>query len=115
MSSSPRWPAWRSSGWRLFFGLRDRFAAPHGPDEVKNDGGDKGGPADEPDDPSLYKPAPVSLAAGVPAKAAIQRRRAAVLRGRVLTPDRQGVEKVVVKAPGQSQAGQALDRRGRRL
>ena len=91
----------------LFFSLRDRFAAPPPPEEANNDPGAQGAPTDEPDDPSLYKPAPVSLAA-VPGKSSLQRRRAAVLLGRVLTPDGQGMAKVVVKAPGQLQAGQAL-------
>ncbi len=91
----------------LYFTLHDRFAAPPPPEEAKNDPGDKGAPTDESDDPSLYTPAPVSLAA-IPGKSFLQRRRAAVLLGRVLTPDGQGMAKAIVRAPGQSSAGQAL-------
>ncbi|HVS35029.1 MAG TPA: hypothetical protein VMS17_05565 [Gemmataceae bacterium] len=90
------------AGTAAYFLFRDRFAPAHGPAEVKKDDNDKAGGGDDPDDPSLFKAAPVSLSGGLPARSDIQRRRAAVLRGKVLTPDGKPLEKAKISIAGSS-------------
>jgi YD repeat-containing protein len=105
-------------GTALFFGLRGRFTSPT-PQPNVGPGPAKTGPDDdEATDPKAYQPAPVTLSAassflfsGKPPrqvdaqKHALQRRRAAVLRGRVLTADGMPLSGVEIAAPAQPEVG----------
>ena len=92
----------------LYFSLHGRISGPPSHEEAKNDPNDNAAPQEEPDDPSLYKPAPVSLSSAVSGRNSVQRWRAAVLRGRVTTAEGKGLEKVKVGVTAQAQASQTL-------
>lgn len=105
----------------VYFGVRGRFTSPPTPEKNRPDLADQIKPDDVPDDPSLYRPAPVSLSAAsaflytgkAPRqvgmdRAALRRRCAAVIRGQVRSTDGKPLAGVEVSVPAQPEIGRTL-------
>ncbi len=105
----------------VYFGVRGRFTSPPPPEQIRPDLADHIKPDAAPDDPSAYRPAPVSLSAAsaflytgkTPRQVgmdptALRRRCAAVIRGQVRATDGKPLAGVEVGAPGQPEVGRTF-------
>jgi DNA-binding beta-propeller fold protein YncE len=98
----------------IYVVVSGNFGGPPAHPQAKSQDGGQAAPPEEPDDPSLYKPAPVSLSAAVAGRNKVQRWRAAVLRGRVAAADGKGLDQVRIGMTAQDQSSQTqTDAEGR--
>ncbi len=102
----------------VYFGVGGRFVSPSLPDDKKPAPSARPQSDDDAPDASQYRPAPVSLSAAAAFlydgksprqvgmdRAALRRRRAAVVRGQVETPDGRPLAGVEVRAQAQPEMG----------